>query len=92
MEPGTGNGLTDEGYEILSIEPTDPPPDMQGSGWHRYVIALGETRIRGYQRGSLKSVTQSVQDIVARMNERRYGKRGRVHLDMSARGKKTVGK
>ena len=82
------SGLAEEGYKVLSIEPSDPPPDMEGKDWHRYVIGLGDSRVRGYQRGNLKAVTQSVQDIVARMNERRFGKRGRVHLDMSVKGKK----
>jgi hypothetical protein len=45
---------------------------MVGTGWHCYVIEQGENRIRGYQR----------------LNERRYGKRGRVHLNMSGQGKK----
>ena len=80
--------LADEGYKVLSIKPSDPPADMEGSDWHHYVIGLGESRVRGYQRGNLKAVTQSVQEIVARMNERRFGKRGRVHLDMSVKGKK----
>ena len=88
----TGKGLLEGEYEIRSIEPTDPPPEMEGNDWHRYVIGLGEETISGYQRGTRKAVTQSVQEIVARLNERRHGKRGRVHLDMSAKGKKPVGK
>ena len=87
----TGKGPIDGEYEIRSIEPADPPPDIEGNDWHRYVIGLGEETISGYQRGSRKAVTQSVQEIVERLNERRYGKRGRVHLDMSAKGKKTAG-
>ena len=42
---------------------------------------------QGYRQGDLASVTQSVEEIVMRLNERRIGKRGRVHLDMSHRGK-----
>ena len=87
----TGKGPIDGEYEIRSIEPADPPPDIEGNDWHRYVIGLGEETISGYQRGSRKAVTQSVREIVERLNERRYGKRGRVHLDMSAKGKKTAG-
>lgn len=79
--------LTDEDYEILSVEPTDPPQDLGGTGWHCYVIGQGKNTIRGYQRGSLQAVTRSVEEIVMRLNERRIGKRGRVHLDMSRRGK-----
>lgn len=80
--------MIDEDYEIVSIEPTDPPGDMAGSGWHCYVIQQGENRIRGYQQGNIKDVTRAVEEIVMRLNERRYGKSGRVHLTMSAQGKK----
>jgi hypothetical protein len=80
--------LTDEDYEILSIEPTDPPGDMVGTGWHCYIIAQGENTIRGYQRGDIKTVRRAVEEIVARLNERRYGKKGRVHLTMSPKTKK----
>ena len=61
---------------------------MAGTGWHCYVIEQGENTIRGYRRGTTKAVTQSVEEIVERLNERRYGKRGRVHLKMSAQSKK----
>ena len=61
---------------------------MAGSGWHCYVIQQGENRIRGYQQGNIKDVTRAVEEIVMRLNERRYGKSGRVHLTMSAQGKK----
>ncbi len=80
--------VIDEDYEIVSVEPTDPPRDMVGTGWHCYVIEQGSNRIRGYQQGSIKSVTQAVQEIVIRLNERRYGRKGRVQLTMSTRGKK----
>lgn len=80
--------MNDEIYEIVSVEQSDPPPDADGTGWHCYIIGLGDSTIRGYQQGSTKAVTESVKEIVLRLNERRYGKRGRVHLDMSAKGKK----
>jgi len=83
--------LNQADYEIVSVEPADPPGDMVGNGWHCYVIEQGENTIRGYQRGSMKAVKQSVEEIVERLNERRYGKRGRVHLNMSAQGKKAKG-
>ena len=81
--------LTQDDYEIVSIEPTDPPADMAGTGWKCYIIRQGENRIRGYQQGNVKTVTQAVEQIVARLNERRYGKSGRVHLTMPAQGKKS---
>lgn len=75
-------------YEIVSVEPTDPPEDMDGTGWHCYIIEQGQTTIRGYQQGNVNTVTRAVEEIVERLNERRYGKSGRVHLQMSAQGKK----
>ena len=80
--------LNQEDYEIVSVEPADPPKDMVGTGWHRYIIVQGSNTIRGYQRGNIKAVRQAVEEIVARLNERRYGKSGRVHLTMSSPAKK----
>ena len=34
--------LNEEDYEIVSVEPTDPPGDMVGTGWHCYVIEQGK--------------------------------------------------
>jgi hypothetical protein len=81
--------LNEEDYEIVSVEPADPPRGMVGSGWHCYVIEQGKNTIRGYQRGDIQAVRRAVEEIVARLNERRYGKGGRVHLTMSNPGKKT---
>ena len=80
--------LIQEDYAIVSVEPTDPPGDMAGTGWHCYIIEQGSNRIRGYQQGDIKAVTRAVEEIVTRLNERRYGRSGRVHLTMSAQGKK----
>ena len=80
--------MNEEDYEIVSVEPTDPPGDMVGTGWHRYIIMQGDNTIRGYQRGNAEAVRRAVEEIVARLNERRYGKSGRVHLTMSSSAKK----
>lgn len=74
-------------YEIVSVESSDPPRGLAGAGWYRYVIGQGENTIHGYRQGDLESVTESVKAIVERLNERRFGRRGRVQLDMSAREK-----
>ena len=81
--------MISEDYELVSIEPADPPGDMVGTDWQCYIIQQGENRIRGYQQGHFKAVRRAVEDIVVRLNERRYGKSGRVHLTMPAQGKKT---
>jgi hypothetical protein len=80
--------MIDNNYEIVSVEPTDPPAGTAGTGWHCYIIQQGRNTIRGYKRGNFQFVTQAVEEIVARLNERRYGKSGRVHLVMSSQSKK----
>ncbi len=68
-------------YEIVSIQRAKPPPGVEGSNWHQYVIAFeGSNTIHGYQPGNLKAVTRAVEEIVAQLNERHMGKRGRVNL------------
>ena len=81
-------GAPNDNYEIVSVEPTDPPADTGGKGWHCYTIQQGRNTIRGYRRGNIQFVTRAVEEIVARLNERRYGKIGRVHLVMSSHSKK----
>jgi hypothetical protein len=80
-----------EGYEIISIEPSDAPADTEGADWHCYVIAQGRNEIRGFRQGKRNAVTVDVEEIVARLNERRTGKRSRVHLVMP-KGKKAAEK
>jgi hypothetical protein len=70
--------LIEDDYEIISVESTVPSEHMGGTGWHCYVIGQGANTIRGYRQGSLETVRQSVEEIVARLNERRLGKRGQV--------------
>ena len=65
---------------------------MTGDGWHRYVIRQGHNTMRGYKRGSLTTVRKAVELIIVQLNERRYGKSGRVHLTMSSPGKKAKDK
>ena len=74
--------MIEEKYEIVSVQPTEPPSDMDGTNWHSYVIVQGTNTIRGYRRGSLSSVRKAVKELVLLLNERRAGKRGRVHLTM----------
>lgn len=67
-------------YEIVSVGRAEPPPGTEGPDWHRYMIAQGSNTIHGYRQGNLKTVTRAVEEIVAQLNERRLGKRGRVNL------------
>jgi hypothetical protein len=76
--------MIEKQYEIESVVPADPPADMEGTNWHCYVIVQGSNKIRGYRQGSRKAVTTAVQEIVAQLNERRFGKRGRVQASSTA--------
>jgi len=68
-------------YEIVSIQPAEPPSGGKGSNWYRYVIAFeGSNSVTGYRPGSLKAVTRAVEEIVAQLNERHFSKPSRVHL------------
>lgn len=72
--------MMEENYQIVSVKPTKPPYGLEGSDWHSYEIVQGSNTIRGYRQGSRNSVTKGVKELVFRLNERRAGKRGRVHL------------
>ncbi len=68
-------------FEIVSVRQAEPPPDGKGPNWYRYVIAFeGTNNIHGCRQGGLKAVTRAVEEIVAQLNERHRGKRGRVNL------------
>ena len=74
-------------YQTTSIEPTDAPDGGQGDNWYRYTISQGRNTITGYRRGTLRTVKRAVKEIVVELNERRSGRRGRVHLTPSSRSK-----
>lgn len=76
-------------YEILSVRRSDPPRDAEGADWHCYVICQGSNTIHGYRQGKLKAVTEAVEEIVSRLNDRRQPKSARVHLVLSPRRKST---
>ncbi|MDH4110031.1 MAG: hypothetical protein OEW35_17225 [Gammaproteobacteria bacterium] len=72
-----------EAYELISIEPAEAPANTTGSNWCRYQIGQGTNRIYGFRQGDLPSITESIEELVLRLNERRGGKLRRVHLQMS---------
>ena len=76
-------------YQIVSVQRAAPPPGAEGSYWHRYVIAFeGTNTIRGCRQGGLKAVTRAVEEIVAQLNERHLGNRGRVNLVLKKKTRK----
>ncbi len=67
-----------QAYEIVSVRRAEPPPGVEGSNWHQYVIAFeGRNTIHGYQQGNLRAVTRAVDEIVAQLNERHLGRLSR---------------
>ncbi len=77
-------------YQIVSVRRAKPPPGAEGSYWYRYVIAFeGTNTIHGCRQGGLKAVTRAVEEIVAQLNERHWGNRGRVNLVWPQRRKPT---
>lgn len=60
-------------FVLHSVTPTEAPPGSDGM-WHSYVIAQGDNRITGMRAGTHAEVTQLVDAMIERLNERRIGK------------------
>lgn len=76
---------TGEPFALGSVDKTKPPVEGESGTWHRYTITQGSNVITGYRKGSRTAVTRAVKGIVAELNERRFGRRGRVHLTSPSR-------
>lgn len=72
-------------FSVGVIESVEPPAEGAGKFWCRYTIVQGSNTITGYRQGGVKAVRKAVGEIVADMNQRRMGKRGRVHLTPSGK-------
>ena len=70
-------------YSLEHIEKAPAPDGCAGKDWFRYTITQGVNKITGYKQGSQRAVTKAVKEIVLELNERRAGKKGRVHLTPS---------
>ena len=57
-------------YRVESVEKTDPPAGMPEGNWYRYVISEGESKIEGFQPGSLYTVTQHAETFADDLNAR----------------------
>ncbi|MEX2494696.1 MAG: hypothetical protein WD448_01335 [Woeseia sp.] len=78
---------SNEPFKIVEFAKADPPSGQPDSEWYRYVISQGRAAMAGMRQGSRESVIAAVEDIVNRMNERRLGRSGRVHLKMGGNSK-----
>ena len=70
-------------YQLGQIEKAATPSGCDGKDWFSYTITQGMNTITGYKQGSQRAVTKEVKQIVTDLNERRGGKKGRVHLTPS---------
>lgn len=80
----TAQELSDP-FRIVSINSAAAPSGEAGTGWYRYEIKQGPNRIVGYRAGGIDLVTDAVELMVTRLNERRYHRRGRVHVVLDSR-------
>ena len=60
----------DKGYQVVSVEKTDPPEGVTGGNWYRYVIELDGQTIVSSRRGTLKQVTEYAKECAANMSTR----------------------
>jgi hypothetical protein len=67
-----------QGYEIKSIQRSEPPAGAEGSVWCRYVIKQGDNIIHGYRPGPLKTVRGEIKALVKQLNERRSSNRSQM--------------
>ena len=67
-------GATMKPFEILSIELTAPPGNIEGGEWYRYSIGHPSSPIQGLRSGTLKSVRKHLEEYVEQLNARtRFG-------------------
>lgn len=60
-------------FTLLSVTPAEAPPGAEGV-WHSYVISQGANQITGLRAGTRAEVTQLVDEMIERLNDRRIGK------------------
>ena len=68
-EPTTDNSYARK-FNVISIEKSDPPEGMAEGEWYNYVIGQGSSQITGKRPGTLKSVTDYVEEFVGNLNQR----------------------
>ena len=61
---------TERKFPVNSIEKTDPPAGVAEGEWYEYVIGRGSSVIKGMRSGTLKSVTEYVEEYADNLNRR----------------------
>ena len=57
-------------FRVISIEKSDSPEGITGEEWYQYVINQGLSSMTGKRPGTLKSVTEYVEEFVDNLNQR----------------------
>ncbi len=64
------NSSSTRKFPVTSIEKTEPPKGVTEGEWYEYVIGEGSSAIRGKRSGSLKAVTEYVEEYAENLNQR----------------------
>jgi len=62
--------VIDNKFPVTSIEKTEPPQGVKEGEWYEYVIGKGSSAITGMRSGSLKAVTEYVEEYADNLNRR----------------------
>jgi hypothetical protein len=57
-------------FKIECIEKSVPPKGISGGNWYRYVIGQDGSKITGFKKGTLQSVTDHLEIFTENLNER----------------------
>ena len=70
MTDSTDDVVIENKFPITSIEKTEPPQGVKEGEWYAYVIGKGSSAITGMRSGSLKAVTEYVEEYADNLNRR----------------------
>ena len=57
-------------FPVTSIQKTEPPKGVTEGDWYEYVIGQGASVITGKRAGTLKAVTEYVEEYADNLNRR----------------------
>jgi len=70
MTDSTDDVVIENKFPVTSIEKTKPPQGVKEGEWYEYVIGVGSSAITGMRSGSLKAVTEYVEEYADNLNRR----------------------
>ncbi len=70
MTDETDDEVFERKFPVTSIEKTEPPKGVTEGDWYEYVIGQGSSVITGKRAGSLKAVTEYVEEYADNLNRR----------------------